>query len=62
MERDYLVELVKFAAEQVIPQTGRADKMIALSNLAAVLQDKPEISAVLQQGMAKKLREMPETK
>lgn len=58
---DYLVELLAHAAEAIMEYSGRPDKMIALRNLAAVVRDRPELSAVLQQGMAKKLREMAET-
>lgn len=58
MDGDYLAKLVEFAAEQVIPQTGRADKAIALGNLAAVLRENPVMSSRIQRLMAAKLREM----
>jgi hypothetical protein len=60
MTKDYLAETLRHAAEAIMEYSGRPDKMIALRNLADVLEERPEISAVLQQHMAKKLREMPE--
>ena len=61
MEKAYLAESIQFAAECVQKESGRADKAIALRNLAEVLRENPVMSSRIQRLMATKLREMPET-